>query len=224
MSQNPSVVSRPVESILATNKVIRNTYMLLSMTLIFSAAMAGVAMLIQVPFMVAFAGDIVALLLLWFVLPRYRNSAAALPLTFIFTGLLGFGLGPMLNHYVAALSNGVELIMTATAGTGAIFLGLSGYVMTSRKDFSFLGGYVFVGIIVAILASIGAMIFNIPSLSLAVSAMMILLMSAAILFDTSRIIQGGETNYVMATISLYLDILILFQHLLHLLAVFAGDD
>ena len=224
MSQNPSVVSRPVESILATNKVIRNTYMLLSMTLIFSAAMAGVSMVVQAPFVVAFAGNIVALLLLWFVLPRYRNSAAALPLTFIFTGLLGFGLGPMLNHYVAALSNGVELIMTATAGTGAIFLGLSGYVMTSRKDFSFLGGYVFVGIIVAILASIGAMIFNIPSLSLAVSAMMILLMSAAILFDTSRIIQGGETNYVMATISLYLDILILFQHLLHLLAVFAGDD
>ena len=224
MSQNPSVVSRPVESILATNKVIRNTYMLLSMTLIFSAAMAGVSMVVQAPFVVAFAGNIVALLLLWFVLPWYRNSAASLPLTFIFTGLLGFGLGPMLNHYVAALSNGVELIMTATAGTGAIFLGLSGYVMTSRKDFSFLGGYVFVGIIVAILASIGAMIFNIPSLSLAVSAMMILLMSAAILFDTSRIIQGGETNYVMATISLYLDILILFQHLLHLLAVFAGDD
>ncbi len=224
MSQNPSVVSRPVESILATNKVIRNTYMLLSMTLIFSAAMAGVSMLVQAPYVVAFAGNIVALLLLWFVLPRYRNSAAALPLTFIFTGLLGFGLGPMLNHYVAALSNGVELIMTATAGTGAIFLGLSGYVMTSRKDFSFLGGYVFVGIIVAILASIGAMVFNIPSLSLAVSAMMILLMSAAILYDTSRIIEGGETNYVMATISLYLDILILFQHLLHLLAVFAGDD
>ena len=224
MSQNPSVVSRPVESVLATNKLIRNTYMLLSMTLIFSAAMAGVAMLLEASFISAMVCNIAAIVLLWFVIPRYRNSAAALPLTFIFTGLMGFGLGPLLSHYVAFLSNGTELIMTAAGATGAIFLGLSGYVMTSRKDFSFLGGFLFVGLIVAIIGSIGAMIFSIPSLHLAISAIMVMMMSGFILYDTSRIIHGGETNYVMATIALFLDILILFQNLLHLLVSFAGDD
>jgi len=129
----------------------------------------------------------------------------------------------MVNHYLA-FSNGTELVLTAAGGTGVIFLGLSGYVMTTRRDFSFMGVFLFVGILVATLGMIGAMIFTIPSLYLAISVMMILVMSGFILFDTSRIIHGGETNYVMATIALFLDILLLFQYLLTLLGAFAGDD
>lgn len=223
MSQNPYAVARPVESVLATNKLIRNTYILLSMTLVFSAVMAAVSVIIRASYGISLGCSIAALVLLWFVIPRYRNSATALPLTFLFTGLLGFGLGPTLNYYLT-FSNGTELIMTAAGGTGVIFLGLSGYVMTTRKDFSFMGGFLFVGLLVAILGMIGAMIFSIPGMFLGISAMMILLMSGFILYDTSRIIHGGETNYVMATISLFLDILILFQHLLHILGALAGDD
>jgi len=224
MSQNPYAVARPSESVLATNKLIRNTYMLLSMTLLFCAAMAAVSVVVRASYGISMVCSIAALVLIWFVIPRYRNSTAALPLTFLFTGLLGFGLGPMLNYYLTTFSNGSELILTAAGGTGVIFLGLSAYVMTTRKDFSFMGGFLFVGFLVAIIGMIAAMIFSIPGMYLAISAMMILLMSGFILFDTSRIIHGGETNYVMATISLFLDILILFQHLLSLLGAFAGDD
>lgn len=224
MSQNPYAVARPSDSVLATNKLIRSTYMLLSMTLLFCAAMAAVSVVIRASYGISMVCSIAALVLIWFVIPRYRNSTAALPLTFLFTGLLGFGLGPMLNYYLTSFSNGSELILTAAGGTGLIFLGLSGYVMTTRKDFSFMGGFLFVGLIVAIVGLIVAMIFSVPGLYLGISVMMILLMSGFILFDTSRIIHGGETNYVMATISLFLDILILFQYLLSLLGAFAGDD
>ena len=224
MSQNPYAVARPSDSVLATNKLIRSTYMLLSMTLLFCAAMAAVSVMIRASYGISMVCSIAALVLIWFVIPRYRNSTAALPLTFLFTGLLGFGLGPMLNYYLTSFSNGSELILTAAGGTGLIFLGLSGYVMTTRKDFSFMGGFLFVGLIVAIVGLIVAMIFSVPGLYLGISVMMILLMSGFILFDTSRIIHGGETNYVMATISLFLDILILFQYLLSLLGAFAGDD
>lgn len=224
MSETPFAVARPAEAVLATNKMIRNTYTLLSMTLIFSAMMAGVSMAINASFGMAMVSSIVAIVLVWFVIPRYRNSVAALPLTFLFTGLLGFGLGPMLTHYLTFFSNGSQLIMTAAGGTGAIFLGLSGYVMTTRKDFSFMGGFLFVGFLVAILASIGAVIFSLPGVYLATSAMMVLIMSGFILYDTSKIIHGGETNYVMATISLFLDIVILFQNLLHLLGALSGED
>ena len=223
MSQNPYVIARPAVSVPATNKLIRNTYMLLSMTLLFSAAMAALSVILQASYGISMVCTIAALVLIWFVIPRYRNSITALPLTFLFTGLLGFGLGPMLNYYLT-FANGTQLILTAAGGTGLIFLGLSGYVMTTRKDFSFMGGFLFIGFLVAIVGMIGAMIFSIPGLYLGISAMMILLMSGFILFDTSRIIHGGETNYVMATISLFLDIMILFQHLLNLLGAFAGDD
>ena len=224
MRQVPYAAARSTESILSTNKLIRNTYTLLSMTLLFSAVMAGISMVIRTPAWIPIASSLAALVLLWFVIPRYRNSSAAVTLTFVFTGLLGFGLGPTLNYYVDVFSNGTELILTAAGGTGVIFLGLSGYVMTSKKDFSFMGGFLFVGLIVAVLGMVGALIFSIPSVFLAISAMMVLLMSGFILYDTSRIIHGGETNYVMATISLFLDIIILFQHLLNLLGAFAGED
>jgi len=210
-------------SALATNKVLRNTYTLLSMTLLFSAAMAGVAMAMQLSHGAALGAMIGAIVLVWFVLPKFENSAAGLFVVFAFTGLMGLSLGPMLSYYLA-FPGGADLVMTALGGTGVIFLGLSGYVLTTRKDFSFLGGFLFVGFLVVLGAAIANIFFAIPALSLAISAAVILIMSGFILFDTSRIIHGGETNYLRATVGLYLNIHNLFVHLLHLLSFFAGDD
>mgnify|MGYP001148833737 CR=1 FL=1 len=223
MYQNERVISHSSESALATNKVLRNTYALLSVTLLFSAVMAGISMAMNVGFManlIAFGGSIV---LLWFVLPRTANSAAGIAVVFGITGLLGFGLGPILNAYLA-MANGGQVIMTALGGTGVIFLALSAYALTTKRDFSFLGGMLMVGFIVVLLAAVANIFMNIPALSLTISAVVILLMSGFILFDTSRIINGGETNYILATVSLYLSIYNIFVHLLHLLGALGGDD
>ncbi len=205
------------------NKVLRNTFTLLSMTLLFSAVMAGISMALNVSFMVSMGCSIAALVMLWFVIPRVANSSMGIVAVFATTGLLGFGLGPMLNHYLA-LPNGGQLIMTAMGGTAVIFLGLAGYALTTRKNFRFLGAFLFVGILVAFLAGIGAMIFSMPGLSLAVSSMFVLLMSGLILYQVSEIIHGGETNYILATTTLYVSIYNLFASLLHLLGAFSGDD
>lgn len=205
------------------NKVLRNTFTLLSMTLLFSAVTAGISMALNVSFMVSMGCSIAALVMLWFVIPRVANSSMGIVAVFATTGLLGFGLGPMLNHYLA-LPNGGQLIMTAMGGTAVIFLGLAGYALTTRKNFRFLGAFLFVGILVAFLAGIGAMIFNMPGLSLAVSSMFVLLMSGLILYQVSEIIHGGETNYILATTTLYVSIYNLFASLLHLLGAFSGDD
>lgn len=224
MAHEHSISSNAQVSVLAINKLIRNTYTLLSMTLLFSALMAGVSMFANVPHGAAMACSLVAIGLLWFVLPRVANSAAGLGVVFLITGLLGFGLGPMISSYLAMFSNGSQLVMTAMGGTGAIFLGLSGYALTTRKDFSFIGGFLMAGILVAFLAGIGAMVFSLPGLSLAVSAAFILLMSGLILWQTSEIVHGRETNYIMATITLYVSILNLFTSLLHILGIAGGDD
>ena len=223
MSQSPYAVARPVESILATNKLIRNTYTLLSMTLLFSAFTAGLSMYLNFPYMgmLVTLGGYFGLL---FLTSHLRNSAWGLLSVFALTGFMGLTLGPMINVYVHMYSNGTELVMLALGGTGAIFLGLSGYALTTRKDFSFMGGFIMVGVLVAFLAGIGAMIFGIQSLALAVSAMFILLMSGFILYQTSAMIHGGETNYIMATVALYITIYNLFTSLLHLLGAFAGED
>lgn len=221
---NPQyAVARPAGSLLETNRLIRNTYLLLSMTLLFSAATAGISIAINMPPMglLLTLGGYFGLL---FLTTHLRNSAWGLLSVFALTGFMGLTLGPMINAYLQYYTNGGQLVMTAMGGTGAIFLGLSGYALTTRKDFSFLGGYVFVGILVAFLAGIGAVIFNLPALSLAVSAVFIMLMSAYILFQTSAMIHGDETNYIMATISLYVSIYNLFTSLLHLLGAFAGED
>ena len=214
---------RSAESILATNKVLRNTYMMLSMTLVFSAIMAAVSMSMNVPHFTSLITLVLAIGLLWFVLPRTANSSAGVFVVFGFTGLLGFGLGPMLNNYLA-LSNGGELIMTALGGTGIIFLGLSGYVLTTRKDFSFLGGMLVAGFMIALLMIVANIFLQIPALSLTISAAVIFIMSGFILYDTSRIIHGGETNYLFATAALYLNIYNIFIHLLHILGALSGDD
>ena len=205
------------------NKVLRNTYQLLAMTLFFSALMAGVSIAVAPPPMVSMIASIGALILIWFVLPRTANSSTGIFVVFGFTGLLGFGLGPILNAYLS-LPGGSQVIMTAMGGTGAIFLGLSGYALVTRKDFSFLGGMLFAGVIIVLVAMLANIFLQIPGLQLAISAVVILIMSGFILFDTSRIINGGETNYIMATAGLYLSIYNIFVSLLQILGVFSGDD
>ena len=210
-------------AVLATNKVIRNTYMLLSMTLLFSAFTAWISMKINMPHMgiLLTLGGYFGLL---FLTTTLRNSAWGLSSIFALTGFMGLTLGPVINMYLHAFSNGAELVALAMGGTGAIFIGLSSYALTSKKDFSFIGGFLMVGILAAFLAGIGALIFNIPALSLAISGVFILLMSGLILYQTSEIIHGGETNYIMATVTLYVSIFNLFTSLLHLLGFMNGED
>ncbi len=216
-------IARAQASALQTNKVLRSTYMLLSMTLVFSAIMAAVSMSLQMgpsTNLIAFVGSIV---LIWFVLPRTANSAAGIGVVFAITGLMGFGLGPVLNHYLA-MNTGGEIIMTALGGTGIIFLSLSAYALTTKRDFSFLGGMLFAGMMVILIAAIANIFLAIPAMSLAISAAVIMIMSGFILFDTSRIINGGETNYVLATVSMYLSIYNIFVSLLQILGAFSSDD
>ena len=223
MNHNTQVLHRSPESVLAVNKVLKNTYMLLSATLIFSAVAAGISMAVNIGYGAHLFSSIGAIVLLWFVLPRTANSSAGIGVVFAITGLLGFGLGPVLNHYLA-MSNGGQLIMTALGGTGAIFLALSAYVLVTRKDFGFLGGMLFVGLVGVLLAAIVNIFLGIPLLALTLAGMIILIMSGFILYETSRIIQGGETNYILATASLYLSIYNIFHSLLMILGVFGGDD
>ena len=224
MNQFDRVIARPAStSVLATNKVIRNTYALLSMTLLFSAACAGVSMVMNMPFpgiLVFLVGSFG----LSYLTTRYSNSATGLIFIFAFTGFMGAMLGPILNVYVHGFSNGTELVMMALGGTGALFLGLSGYALTSRKDFSFMRGMLFTGVWVAFLAGLGAMFFHMPGLSLAVSAMFVVLMSGMILYQTGQLVNGGETNYILATITLYTSLFNLFLSLLRLLGVFGGRN
>ncbi|GGA68849.1 BAX inhibitor protein [Neiella marina] len=203
------------------NKMVRNTYSLLGLTLLFSTVTAGVSMAMNLSHMVALVMMLAAFGLL-FVVNKKADSASGLGWIFAFTGLMGASLGPMLNAY-AALPNGPSLIMQALGGTALIFFALSAYAMSSKKDFSFMGGFLMVGLVVAIVASIANIFLQIPAMSLAISAGMVLIMSGLILFDTSRIINGGETNYIRATVALYLDVFNLFVHLLHLLGVMNDD-
>ena len=210
------------ENALSTNRVLRNTYALLAATLIFSGVMAAVSMAISPPYMISMVMTFGALGVLMFVLPKFENSAAGVGIVFLVTGMLGFGLGPMLNYYTA-LPNGASIVATAMGGTGAIFLALSGYVLTTKKSFDFMGGMLFVGILVVFSAMILNLFLNIPALSMALSGAIILLMSGMILFDTGRIINGGETNYIRATVSMFLNIFNLFTSLLHLLGIMSDD-
>jgi modulator of FtsH protease len=219
---NLETAVRTQESVLATNKVIRNTYTLLSMTLLFSALCAGAAVVMNMP-PLGLIITLVGYFGLLFLTSKFRNSGLGLLFVFALTGFMGLTLGPIISAYLS-LPNGSQIVMTAMGGTGVIFLGLSGYALTSRKDFSFMGGFLMVGILVAFLAGIASLFFSMPGLSLAVSAMFVLLMSGLILYETSQIVHGGETNYIMATVTLYVSIYNLFTSLLHLLGAFGGDE
>jgi modulator of FtsH protease len=220
---NQRVLSRSTTGALATNKVVRNTFTLLSLTLLFSAAMAGMSMALNLPHpgmiltLVGYFG-------LLFLTHKLQNSAWGILSVFALTGFMGLTLGPILSAYIQAIPNGDQLVMTAFGGTGVIFLALSAYALTSRKDFSFMGGMLMAGILVAFLAGIGAAIFSMPGLALAVSAMFVLLMSGLILYEVSALVHGGETNYILATVSLYVAIYNLFTSLLHLLSAFSGNN
>ena len=218
----PRTLDGGTPSVLDTNRVIRNTYVLLSMTLLFSALTAGLSILLKLPHpgmlitLVGYFG-------LLFLTAKTRNSGWGVLSVFALTGFMGFTLGPIVSYYLA-MPNGAQTVMMAMGATGVIFLALSGYALTTRKDFSFMGGFLFVGALVAMLAGIAAIFFQMPALSLAVSAAFVLIASGLILFETSNLVRGGETNYIMATVSLYVSVYNLFTSLLHLLGAFGGDD
>jgi modulator of FtsH protease len=222
MNPNYGTLTQARPSALETNKVLKNTYMLLSATLAFSAVMAMLSMYIAVPPMTYMISIIASMLLGIFVLPRTANSSAGIGVIFLITGLLGFGLGAILNVYLA-MPKGPQVIATALGGTGMIFLALSGYALTSKKDFSFLGGFLFAGMMAVLVAIVASFFFQMPALSLTISAAIIMLMSGFILFDTSRIINGGETNYIMATYGLFLSFFNIFISLLNILGIM-GDE
>ncbi|PCH57065.1 MAG: BAX inhibitor protein [Legionellales bacterium] len=222
MYKNTGTVTRNYTSnaILTTNSVIRNTYILLSATLGFSAITAWFAMVTYAQPM-----GLMSLLIyfgLFYVTTKLKDSVWGIAAVFALTGFLGYTLGPMLNYYISEYVNGSELIATSLGLTAIIFFTLSGYALSTKKDFSYLGGFLMVGIMVAFIASIAGLFFHIPALQLAVSAGFVLISSGMILYETSQIIHGGERNYIMATISLYVSLYNLFISLLHILAAFSG--
>lgn len=224
MAQRPySIIDSSTrrESALATNKVLRNTYLLLSLTLLFSGVTASIAVVTNAPPLGLFT------LLIYFGLlyltTALRNSPWGIAAVFALTGFLGYTLGPLLNVFLS-MAQGPELIATALGGTGVIFLALSAYVLVTRKDFTFLGGFVMIGMLVLFLFALGNMFLQIPALMLAISAAMILLMSGFILWETSNIIHGGETNYLMATVTLYVALYNLFVNLLMILGAFSRNS
>ena len=221
-TQTNTITNRIDAAPVSANKVIRNTYTLLSLTLMFSGVVAGVSMMLNLPhpgIMLTLIGYFGLL----FAITKFRDQGLGIALVFALTGFMGYTLGPILNAYLS-MANGGSIIMMAMGSTGAIFLGLSGYALVSRKDFSFMGGFLIVGILVAFVAGLGAIFLQMPMLSLAVSSMFVLLMSGLILYQTSAIIHGGETNYVMATVTLFVSIFNLFTSLLHLMGFMSGDN
>ena len=221
--RNTATLTRSTESVLATNKVLRNTYLLLSMTFIFSAFTAYLSFSIKAPPMHPLF-LIVGIYGLMFLTHALKNSPWGILSVFAFTGFMGFSIGPILNAYISTYSNGPQLIGTALGGTGLIFLALSGYALTTRKDFSYLGGFLFVAVMVAMIAMIAGFLFNMPAMQLFVSAAFILISSGLILFQTSAIIHGGERNYIVATVSLFVSLYNLFLSLLHILGALSGRD
>lgn len=211
----------PVAVPLAANKVLRNTYLLLAMTLGFSALTAAASMAMNAPhpgLVITLAGYFGLLVLT----TRFRDRALGLAFVFALTGFMGYTLGPILDAYLS-LPSGPQIVATALGATSAVFIGLSGYALASRRDFSFMGAFLAAGIIVAFLAGLGGLLLGMPTVSLAVSAMPVLLMTGLILYQTSSIIQGGETNYIMAAVTLYVSIFNLFTSLLQLLG-FSGSS
>ena len=222
MQNREDALLQSTSNAVAINKVLKNTYMLLSATMMFSAIMAALSMVLNVGYGVHLLSTIAAIAIVWFVIPRTANSEKGILAVFAFTGLLGFGLGPVINHYLNT-AGGSEIVMEALGGTAIIFFSLSAYVMTTKKDFSFLAGFLMTGMIILLVAIIANIFLHIPVLSLAIPAAIVFIMSAYILFDTSQIIHGGQRNYILATVSLYLSIYNIFISLLQLLGMM-GDD
>lgn len=223
MNQYPFETARTQESAVVVNKVLRNTYMLLAMTLGFSALTAGFAMATNAApvniwmMLIGFYG-------LLFLTHKLANSAWGVLSVFALTGFMGYTLGPILSQYMTDINNGSQLVMIALGGTAAIFVALSGYALVSRKDFSFLGGFMMAGIVVLLVAMVANLILQIPALQLAISAGFMLFSSAAILMQTGAIVNGGERNYILATVTLYVSLYNIFISLLNLLRAFSGEE
>ena len=219
--QSRIVVNSQEESLLSTHKVLRNTYFLLGLTMAFSAVVAYISMSLNLPYpnlivlLVGFYG-------LLFVTNRLANSAWGILAAFAFTGFMGYTIGPILNMYVA---RGMEdLIMLAFAGTAIVFFACSAYVLTTKKDISFLSTAIFSLFIVLLLGIVASFFFQIPALAVGISALFVVFSTMTILYETSNIIHGGETNYIRATVSIYVSIYNLFISLLRLLSIFSSDD
>ncbi|EGR8991307.1 BAX inhibitor protein [Vibrio vulnificus] len=211
-----------MESTLQTNKVLKNTYFLLSMTLVTSAIAAVATMAIGISPIMALVMQVAAIGILFFALPRSINSSMGIVWTFVFTTLMGGALGPMLTYY-ASIPSGPTIIAQALGLTGMVFLGLSAYTITSKKDFSFMRNFLMAGLIIVIVAAIINIFVGSTLGQLVISSVSALVFSGFILFDTSRIVRGEETNYVSATISMYLNILNLFTSLLSILGIMNDD-
>ena len=224
MQRDPIILQQSAisESSLVANKVLCNTYLLLAATLAFSASLAGLAMAFALPY----PGVMLTLLVyfgLLFGVHKTAHSAMGLVFVFALTGFLGYTLGPIISLYLKAIPNGHSVVMNAFGITAVTFVGLSAYVVRTGRRFTFMGGFLVVGILTAFLLGLGAIFFHMPALSLAVSGMFVLLMAGMILFQTGEIVNGGETNYILATVTLYVTIFNLFTSLLQLLGM-ASDD
>ncbi|SFV59619.1 Putative TEGT family carrier/transport protein [hydrothermal vent metagenome] len=218
-----NTINRTIARPIIVNKTLRSTYQLLSATLIFSGLMAFLAMQLKLPsfgFLITLGGYFGLL----YLTTKFRNSAWGILAVFALTGFMGLTLGPIINAYVSYFANGTQLVAMAMTSTGIIFLSLSFYAIVSQKNFSFLSGFLMSGILIAFIASLANIFFQVPALSLIISSAFVLLMSALILYETSNIIHGGETNYIMATVSLFVAIYNLFLSLLQILGIFSGDE
>ncbi len=219
-----NITSMAQSRVIEKNKVLSDTMKLLSYTLVFGAVMSWLSMTMGAGLTSAMIASFGAIALIWFVLPKTQNSAAGIPTAFGIAGLLGYSIGPMLTHYLA-MSNGTSLVMQALLGTGIAFFSISYYAQTTKKDFSFMNGMIFFAMIGIIALSLINFFFIESSiLSLSISFVIVLLMGAFLLSQMSAIINGGETNYIAATVGLYLGLHNMFTALLHLLGAFGGDD
>ena len=221
MAEQEHVLARPQSSAVEINRVLRNTYMLLGMTILFSAFTAGVSMALEVPFISPWI-MLIGFIGLLFVVHKTADSAWGLLSVFALTGFMGVYLGPILSAFLA-MPNGGTVVMSALASTAVAFLGLSAYVLISKKDFSFLGNFLMVGFLVIFSVVIASWIFDLSGFQMAISGAIVIFACAAILWQTSAIVHGGETNYIHATVGLYVQIYNLFLHLLMLFGL-GGDD
>jgi modulator of FtsH protease len=223
MQFNDVNVVRRDASLLSTHSVLRNTYLLLSLTLMFSAAMAYFAVTTNAGYGSSMVVSLVGLGLL-FLINSLRNSVWGIVGVFAFTGCMGYSMGPLLNHFIRGYSNGGQLIAIAFGGTGLTFLLSSAYLLVTKKELSSWSKFLMIGLVVCIIGSIANIFFKMPAMQLAISTAMVFISTLLMMFDTSRIVNGGETNYILATVSLFLDILMLFQNLLILLGAFSGNN
>jgi modulator of FtsH protease len=223
MQFNDVNVVRRDASLLSTHSVLRNTYLLLSLTLMFSAAMAYFAVTTNAGYGSSMVVSLVGLGLL-FLINSLKNSVWGIVGVFAFTGCMGYSMGPLLNHFIRGYSNGGQLIAIAFGGTGLTFLLSSGYLLVTKKELSGWSKFLMIGLVVCIIGSIANIFFKMPAMQLAISTAMVFISTLLMMFDTSRIVNGGETNYILATVSLFLDILMLFQNLLILLGAFSGNN